>query len=179
MHSLFEARILPSRFLVVYRVYRQLRIHRSLQSQMINEVIGAGPINPRNTCYVNAFVQLLFRIRSLRLVIVAWPNRDPIISALRLMFVVMSQNRPIDAESLSSVCKPDVLDSIDCFDLALQILGALRDASSGCLETQLNDCSVSGRSLGFLLSSHPDVFPIDLYSSYTFPFPDPLLGSNA
>jgi hypothetical protein len=63
--------------------------------------------------------------------IVAWPNRDPIMSPLRLIFVAIPQNRPIDAVSLSPVCEPDVLDSKDCFELALQILGALRDASSG------------------------------------------------
>jgi hypothetical protein len=63
--------------------------------------------------------------------IVAWPNRDPIISALRLMFVAMSQNRLIDAVLLFTVCEPDVLDRKDCFELALQILGALWDASSG------------------------------------------------
>jgi hypothetical protein len=65
--------------------------------------------------------------------IVAWPNCDPIISALRLMFVAMSQNRPIDAVSLSTVREPDVLDGKDCFELALQILGPIRDASSGML----------------------------------------------
>jgi hypothetical protein len=65
--------------------------------------------------------------------IVAWPNRDSILSALRLMFVAMCQNRPIDAVSLSTVCEPDVLDGKDCFELALYILGALREASSGML----------------------------------------------
>jgi hypothetical protein len=42
----------------------------------------------------------------------------------------------------------------------------------GCLEAQLNNCSVSDRSISFLPPSHPDVFSIDLYSSYTYPFPD-------
>jgi hypothetical protein len=65
--------------------------------------------------------------------IVAWPNRDPIISTLRLMFVAMSQNRPIDAVLLSNVCGPDVLDGKDFLELALQMLGAVRDASSGML----------------------------------------------
>jgi hypothetical protein len=65
--------------------------------------------------------------------IVAWPNRDPIIFALPLMFVAMSQNRPIDAVSLSTVCQPDLLDGKNCFELALQIFGALRDTSSGML----------------------------------------------
>jgi hypothetical protein len=65
--------------------------------------------------------------------IVAWPNHDPIISALRLTFVAMSQNRPIDAVSLSTACEPDVLDGKYCFELALQALGALYDASSGTL----------------------------------------------
>jgi hypothetical protein len=147
----------------------------SLRSQMIDEVIGPGLVNPRNTCYVNAFVQLFFHIRPLRLVIVAWPNRDPISSALRLIFVAMTHNRPIDAVSLSTVCEPYVLDGKDCFELALQTLGALRDASLGCLDTHLNNCSVSDRSLGFLPPSHPDLCPIDLHSSYAFPFLDPLL----
>jgi hypothetical protein len=67
---------------------------------------------------------------------VAWPNRDPIISALRLMFVAMSQNRPIDAVSLSTISEPDVLDDKNCFELALQILGASSHASSGmCRDT--------------------------------------------
>jgi hypothetical protein len=90
VNPLFETRILLSRFLVIYRVYHQGRIPKSLQSQMIDEVIGPGLINPRNTCCVNAFVQLLFHILHLRLMIVAWPYRDPMISALRLMFVAMS-----------------------------------------------------------------------------------------
>jgi hypothetical protein len=68
------------------------------------------------------FVQLIYHIIPLGLMIVAWPNRHPIISALRLMSVAMSQNQPIDAVLLSTVCEPDVLDGKDCFELALQIL---------------------------------------------------------
>jgi hypothetical protein len=49
------------------------------------------------------------------------------------MFVAMSQDRPIDAGSLSTVCEPDVFDGKDRFKLGSQILGALRDASSGTL----------------------------------------------
>jgi hypothetical protein len=86
----------------------------------------------------------------------------------------MSQNRPIDAVSLFIVCNPDVLDGKDCFKLALQILGRLHDASSGMLRDTRNNCSVSDRSLDFLPPSHPDMLLIDLYSSYTFPFLDPL-----
>jgi hypothetical protein len=104
---------------------------------MIDEVIRLARINPRKPCHVDAFVQMLFHILPLRLMIVAWPNRNPIISALRLMLVAMSQNRPIDAVSLSTVCKPDVLDGKDCFELALQILGALRDVSSGMLRDRI------------------------------------------
>jgi hypothetical protein len=100
---------------------------------MIDKVIGPGFINSRNTCYVNALVQILFHILPLRLMIVAWRSRDLIISALRLMFVAMSQNGSIDAVSLSTVCEPDVFDGKDCVELALQILGAQRDASSRML----------------------------------------------
>jgi hypothetical protein len=51
--------------------------------------------------------------------IVAWPNRDLIISALHLMFVAMSQDRLIDAVSLSIVCEPDAFDGKDCSELGL------------------------------------------------------------
>jgi hypothetical protein len=67
------------------------------------------------------------------LIVVVWPNGDPVISAVRLMFVAVSQNPLMDAVSLSNICEPDVLDGKDCFELALQVLGALRDASSGML----------------------------------------------
>jgi hypothetical protein len=133
MNYFFETRILLWWFLVTYRVYRQCRLPRSLQSQMIDEVIGPGLVNPRNTCDVNAFVQLLFHILPRRLMIVAWPNRDPKISALRLMFVAMSQNRSIDTVPLSTVCEPDLPDGKDCFELVWQTLRSLRDASSGML----------------------------------------------
>jgi hypothetical protein len=66
---------------------------------MIDEVIRPSLVNPRDAGYVNAFTQLLFHILPLKLLIVAWPNRDLIISALHLMFVVMSQDRLIDAVS--------------------------------------------------------------------------------
>jgi hypothetical protein len=88
---------------------------------MIDAVIRPGLINPRDTCYVNAFMQLLFHILLLRLFVVAWPNRDHIISGLPLMFVAMSQDRLIDAVSLSTVCEPDVFDGKGCFELGLRI----------------------------------------------------------
>jgi hypothetical protein len=55
------------------------------------------------------------------------------ISTLYLMFVAMSQDRLIDAVSLSTVCEADVFDGKDCFELGLQNLGAFRDASWGTL----------------------------------------------
>jgi hypothetical protein len=67
------------------------------------------------------------------MLIATWLNRDVIISALHLMFIAMSQDRLIDAVSLSTVCGPDVFNGKDCFELGLQISGALRDASSGRL----------------------------------------------
>jgi hypothetical protein len=55
----------------------------------------------------------------------------------------MSQDRLIDAVSLSTVCEPDVFDCKDCLEPGLQILGALRDTSSGTLRdtTQQLFCS--------------------------------------
>jgi hypothetical protein len=78
-------------------------------------------------------MQLLYHILPLRLLIVAWPNRDFSISALHLMFVAMSQDWLINAVSLSTVCEPGVFDGKDCFELGLQISEVLRGASSGML----------------------------------------------
>jgi hypothetical protein len=78
-------------------------------------------------------MQLLFHILSLRLLIVACPNRDLIISALHLMFVAMYQDRLTDVVALLTVCEPDAFDGKDCFELGLQILGAVHDVSSGTL----------------------------------------------
>jgi hypothetical protein len=100
---------------VTYRFSRQYQIPQSSQSHMIGEVIGPGIANPWDTRYYNAFVQLLFHILPLRLLIVAWPNRNPIISALRLMFVAMPQDRLIDAVPLSTVCEPGVFDGMPEF----------------------------------------------------------------
>jgi hypothetical protein len=66
--------------------------------------------------------------------VVAWPNRDRIISTLRLMFVAVSQDRLIDAVSRSIICEPDVFDGKNPFELGFHISGALRDASSGRLK---------------------------------------------
>jgi hypothetical protein len=114
----------------------------------------------------------------LRVLIVPWPNRNLMISALYLMFVATSQDRLIDAVSLSTVCRPNVFDSQDCFELGLQILGASRDASSGTLRDTIQQLFCSRQTTRFSTLSFPDVFPIDIHSFNTFPFPDPLLGSN-
>jgi hypothetical protein len=47
------------------------------------------------------------------------------------------------------------------------------------LGTQFNDCYVLDKSLDLLPLSPPEVFPIDIHSPDTFPFPDPLLALNA
>jgi hypothetical protein len=118
---------------VAYRVYCEYHICQLSQSRVIDEVMRLGLINPRDACSVNALTQFLFDILPLRLLIVAWPNRDLNISALHWMFVTMFQDRPVDAVSLSTVSQPDVFDGKDCLELGLQILGAVRNVSSGTL----------------------------------------------
>jgi hypothetical protein len=61
----------------------------------------------------------------------------------------MSQDRLIDAVSLSIVCEPDVFDGKDCFELGLQILGALCDASSGTLKDTIQQLLCSRQIICF------------------------------
>jgi hypothetical protein len=105
-----------------------------------------------DACCVDAFMQLLFHILPIRLLIVAWPNRDLILSALHLMFVAMLQDRLIDAVSLSTVRKPDVFDGKDCFKLALQISWAVRDASSGMLSDTIQQLFCSRQVTRFSIA---------------------------
>jgi hypothetical protein len=95
------------------------------------------------------------------------------------MFVAICQDHLIDTVSLSTVCEPDVFAGKDCFELGLHILRALRDASSGTLSDTIQQLYCSRQITRFSTLSLPDVFPIDIRSSDTFPFPDPRLGSNA
>jgi hypothetical protein len=122
---------------------------------MIDEIIRPGLINPRDANYVDAFMLLLFHILPLRLLIVAWSNRDLIISALHLMFVAMSQDRLIDDVSLSTGYEPDVFDGKDCFELGLQILGALHDVSSGMLRDTIQQLFCSRQITRFSTTFSP------------------------
>jgi hypothetical protein len=124
MHSLVETRILLARFLVLYRAYRHITIPESIpQDQMIREVIAPRLFNPSHTCCINAFVQVLFHIIPLKLMILAWPNSDQTVSKIRVLFASMSQHHVTNTVSLSTICKPDLHDAKNCSELALKILG--------------------------------------------------------
>jgi hypothetical protein len=104
---------------------------------MIREVIAPGLFNPFHSCYINAFVQVLFHILPLKLMILAWPNADQTVSKVHLLFAGMSQQLVTNAVSLSTVCEPDLCDAKDCSELALKILAALRDSCSGTLRSTI------------------------------------------
>jgi hypothetical protein len=142
---------------------------------MIDDMIGPGLINPGNTYYINTFVQLLFHILPLMLMIVAWRNRDSTICALRLIFVAMSQNRPIGAVSLSAVWEPDVLDGKDRFELALQILGALGGASSSMLRDAIEQLFCFRQITRFSTAISSRCVPDRPLFLLCLQFPDPLL----
>jgi hypothetical protein len=65
------------------------------------------------------------------------------------MLVAMSQDRLIDAVSLSALCESDLFDGKDCFEPGLQLLGALRDASSGTLRDKIQQLFCSGQITRF------------------------------
>jgi hypothetical protein len=169
---------LLSEFLMTYRIYRQYHIRQSLQSHMINEVIRPGPINPRDTCCVNTFIQLPFHILPLILLIVAWLNRDLTLSSLHLMVIAISQDWLINAILLSTVCEPDVFAGKNYSELGLQRLGSLCDGSSGTLRNTIQQLFCSRQIVRFS-PSFSSIGVSDRHSSDTFPFQDPLLGSNA
>jgi hypothetical protein len=89
------------------------------QSQIIDEVIGPGLINPSDPCHTNAFIEILFQIPPLRSMILAWRNRDPTVSRVCLLFLAMSQHQLLDAASLSALYKSDLLDPKDHSEFVL------------------------------------------------------------
>jgi hypothetical protein len=137
MHSLFESRILLSRFLVLCRAYRYITIPQSIpQDQMIRQVIALGFCNPLHTCSISAFVHVLFHIIPLKHIL-AWPNCDQTVSKIRVLFARMSQHHVTNAVSISTICKHDFRDAKVCSKLALKILEAIRDSSSGTLRSTI------------------------------------------
>jgi hypothetical protein len=106
MPLLLETAILLSRFLLLDRVYHQRQIPQSIsQFQMIDEVIGPGLHNSRFPCCSNLFMQMRFYILPLCQRTLIRPNRDPIVSKLRLAFIAMSLRRVMDTASLATVMR--------------------------------------------------------------------------
>jgi hypothetical protein len=69
--------------------------------------------------------------------IVSWPNRHPTVQKLRLLLSAMSKGELTSAVSLCNVCEQNVLNGKDCSEFAIQILGALLNASSGQLRSTI------------------------------------------
>jgi hypothetical protein len=106
---------------------------------MIYHFIGPGLDNPSRICYINAFVQVLFHIPPLRYLILAWLNRHPTVEKLYNLFVTMSNHQLANAISLSTIDDPDIPPPQDSAEIALYILRALHDSSSGKLESTIEN----------------------------------------
>jgi ubiquitin C-terminal hydrolase len=140
MELLLGTQILFSRFLVLHRIQPQIETILAMRpSTLPEEVFGSGIMNPSHPCYINAFVQVLFYILPLRLLVLAWPNSDPIVCALGQLFTGMSERHRVNAIALSRVCEPDVDDAKDCCEFGIQILGALHESSSGKLRSLIEN----------------------------------------
>jgi hypothetical protein len=104
MYPLAETHILRARFLVLYGADHQVPIPLSIpQDQNIREVIVCRLVNPPHALHVSPFVQGLFHIIPLKLMILAWRNADRTVSKVHLLFASMSQHRVTDAISLSTM----------------------------------------------------------------------------
>jgi hypothetical protein len=107
MHSLLETRLSLSQVLGLYRFNRKLQLPEAIfENEIMPDLIDPGLLNRSHRCDINAFVQTLFHILPLRLMILAWPNDDPIVSKLRLLFAQMSGREVTSAASLSRICEP-------------------------------------------------------------------------
>jgi ubiquitin C-terminal hydrolase len=70
--SVEESPISVARFPLLDRVHSQMQLHDPFsQFDVIHQVIGRGLRNPGHACYINAFLQVLFHILRLRLLILA------------------------------------------------------------------------------------------------------------
>jgi hypothetical protein len=138
IRSLFKTPILLSRFLVLYPVYRQISLLKSISpSRIIEWVIRRGLINPSYTCHIAVFVQTPFHILPRRFMTQGWAHCDLTVSKLHILLAAMSQYQLTAAVSICTLCEPNVLDAKDCSKLAIQIPGALCDASSGRLSSTI------------------------------------------
>jgi ubiquitin C-terminal hydrolase len=94
------------------------------------DLIGPGLLNRSHLCYINAFVQTLFHILPLRLMILAWPNDNPIGTEFRLLFAQMSRHEVTSAASLSRICELHLVCGQDCSEFGMQIFQALHNSFS-------------------------------------------------
>jgi hypothetical protein len=152
MYWLLGTRMVLPRFLVLYRFNRKLQLpEATFENEIMPYLIGPGLLNRSHLCWINAFVQRVFHILALRLIILAWPNDDPIGTELRLLFARISRCEVTSAASLSLICEPGLVPGKDCSEFGMQIFQALHNSSSeGVRDTveNLSCCQLSTRFHG-------------------------------
>jgi hypothetical protein len=131
LHAFETMKVYLTRFLVLYRVKHLIPYPQTvLPTELIHQFIGPGLINRSHTCYINAFVQMLFHILPIRYLILALPDYDPVASKIRSIFVCMSRHQLTTTVSLTLTSQDNGNPTYECGEFAIRCLDAIRNACS-------------------------------------------------
>jgi hypothetical protein len=93
-----------------------------LAERDLNSVVGVGLVNRDGSCYVNAFLQILFHLREFRLFLSSLNVNQGLAGELRLLFSQMSQGLLICPADLGRIVEPDHEGDKDCCEFGVSLL---------------------------------------------------------
>jgi hypothetical protein len=108
VHACDRRAVLCARILAAWRWAKE----QSQSSPVIGDwerapqMIGVGLLNTSNNCYINALVQVLFHLLSVRDLISSWPGDQSVAAQLRSVFDNLAQARVICTAFLGEICEP-------------------------------------------------------------------------
>jgi hypothetical protein len=126
----FRTQVLFSRILAVWRWAKQNEGSNALNCQY--HLIKNSPrlLNTQNNCYVNAFLQLLFHIIPMQMLVLAGPGFQPSFGALQRIFQNMTAGRPVTPLEILQSCKTENNRPQDCGEFGMRLLETIYQSVS-------------------------------------------------
>jgi hypothetical protein len=90
-----------------------------------NSLVSVGLLNRDGSCYVNAFLQVLFHVSPLRSLILRLGRDDPLLRRLRSIFSEMARGNLICPADIGMIVEPDRQGDKDCCEFGSNLLNAV------------------------------------------------------
>jgi hypothetical protein len=90
-------------------------------AELIDDLIGPGPVNLSFLCYISAFIQILFHGLAWRRLILAWPTLSRAAARVRVLLGKICKGKMTDAVTLCDVWEPQIHEAKDYSDFTITI----------------------------------------------------------